>query len=203
MKRATGEEELDEKISELMGGRRGKKQAELGEKTEQEETEEDKQTEEVGGKIKDNDHPPLKAETTEDAMAIAAHYNSRPEMGKHHRRASRVIRLRKFNNWIKSVLIDQYAGRVGALVAMDLGCGKGGDLEKWRQAPLEKLFGVDIAKVSVEHARQRYESMRPKAQFSAEFFNFDAFHVQMRKSSSFTLAVGLSRRVGTATGQAV
>ena len=49
--------------------------------------------------------------------------------------------LRKFNNWIKSVLIATYAEKMqiflnekkcsGKLSILEIGCGKGGDLPKW------------------------------------------------------------------------
>jgi hypothetical protein len=36
------------------------------------------------------------------------HYNSRMELGKRKRAESRVVHLKNFNNWIKSVLISTY-----------------------------------------------------------------------------------------------
>jgi mRNA (guanine-N7-)-methyltransferase len=53
--------------------------------------------------------------------------------------------LKKFNNWIKSVLIGKFARRAqggkGAKV-LDIGCGKGGDLNKWKQARIELYVGL-------------------------------------------------------------
>ena len=141
------------------------------------------------------------------------------------RRESPIIGLRKFNNWVKSVLITRFAhpalhapapapapgatsagaggngggggvfafgGRANAKV-LDMGCGKGGDLSKWSKARVKEYVGVgacrpvppssspssssssssssalkaaliahpsaDIAAVSVDQARARYESM--------------------------------------------
>lgn len=71
--------------------------------------------------------------------------NSRPEVGVEHRELSPIIGLKKFNNWIKSVLIGKFAfrghNRPGANV-LDLGCGKGGDLNKWKQARIRLYVGM-------------------------------------------------------------
>lgn len=71
--------------------------------------------------------------------------NARPEVGVEHRELSPIIGLKKFNNWIKSVLIGKFAwrpkGSPGANV-LDIGCGKGGDLNKWKQARIRLYVGL-------------------------------------------------------------
>ena len=70
--------------------------------------------------------------------------NARPEVGVQHRELSPIIGLKKFNNWIKSVLIGKFAHRgsgPGANV-LDIGCGKGGDLNKWKQARIRLYVGM-------------------------------------------------------------
>lgn len=66
-------------------------------------------------------------------------------MGVQQRELSPIIGLKKFNNWIKSVLIGKFAfrqpGRPGANV-LDIGCGKGGDLNKWKQAKIRLYVGM-------------------------------------------------------------
>ncbi|KAJ3489688.1 hypothetical protein NLG97_g5947 [Lecanicillium saksenae] len=88
---------------------------------------------------------------------------------------SKIKGLRVFNNWIKSCLIQRYSpdedhapgsremGRTSGkeLLILDMGCGKGGDLNKWQQAPqaVQLYVGLDPADVSIEQARGRYRNM--------------------------------------------
>lgn len=110
---------------------------------------------------------------------VRDHYNSVPERGRDWRKTdSKIKGLRAFNNWIKSCIIQKFApdedhtpgarergistGR--ELLVLDLGCGKGGDLGKWQQAPqpVELYVGLDPAEVSIEQARERYRQMRDR-----------------------------------------
>ncbi|WOO85154.1 mRNA cap guanine-N7 methyltransferase [Vanrija pseudolonga] len=98
-----------------------------------------------------------------NAAAVSSYYNSRQEVGVNQREFSPIIGLKKFNNWVKSVLIGKFVGgegrRPGAKV-LDIGCGKGGDLNKWKVARISLYVGMDIADVSVDQARERYNSLR-------------------------------------------
>lgn len=107
---------------------------------------------------------------------VRQHYNSVPERGRQWRTTdSKIKGLRVFNNWIKSCLIQRYSpdedhapgsrelGRTSGkeLLILDIGCGKGGDLNKWQQAPqsVQLYVGLDPADISIEQARGRYRSM--------------------------------------------
>jgi hypothetical protein len=86
--------------------------------------------------------------------------NARPEVGIDQRRVSKIIGLRNFNNWVKSVLITRFAhpalasstvvdggrgGRAGLRgKVLDLGCGKGGDLNKWSKARIKEYVALGI-----------------------------------------------------------
>ena len=130
---------------------------------------------------------------------VKQHYNAVPERGREWRKTdSRIRGLRSFNNWVKSTVIHKFspnADRGFPLRVLDFGCGKGGDLGKWQQAPqpLEAYIGVDLAEVSIDQARERYMQMssgggrggrggrggygggRPQRTFGAEFFAMDGF----------------------------
>ena len=43
---------------------------------------------------------------------VAQHYNNLDERGKEHRKESRIYYMRNFNNWTKSMLIQQYADKI-------------------------------------------------------------------------------------------
>ena len=107
---------------------------------------------------------------------VRQHYNNVPERGRDWRtRDSKIKGLRVFNNWIKSCIIQRYspdedhtpgsreAGRSSGkeLLVLDIGCGKGGDLNKWQQAPqpIQLYVGLDPADVSIDQARERYRSL--------------------------------------------
>lgn len=107
---------------------------------------------------------------------VKQHYNSVPERGRDWRtRDSKIKGLRVFNNWIKSCIVQRYSpdedhtpgsremGRSSGkeLLILDIGCGKGGDLSKWQQAPqsIQLYVGLDPADVSIDQARERYRSM--------------------------------------------
>ena len=68
------------------------------------------------------------------------------------------------------------------LKVLDLGCGKGGDLQKWQKAGLREYIGVDIADVSVQQARSRWEQLRPP-RFDAAFYALDCFSVGMHSKA--------------------
>lgn len=107
---------------------------------------------------------------------VRAHYNAVPERGRDWRKTdSKIKGLRSFNNWVKSCIIQKFAPdedhTPGALergersnselLVLDIGCGKGGDLGKWQQAPqrVQLYVGLDPAEVSVDQARERYRQM--------------------------------------------
>ncbi|XP_069778597.1 mRNA cap guanine-N7 methyltransferase isoform X2 [Narcine bancroftii] len=114
---------------------------------------------------------------------VAAHYNELQECGLAVRSKSRIFYMRNFNNWIKSVVIGEYLEMVRRknghnVSVLDLGCGKGGDLLKWKKGQINKLVCVDIADISMEQCIQRYANMKTRVYsheplFAAEFIRAD------------------------------
>ncbi|KAK5043546.1 hypothetical protein LTR84_011406 [Exophiala bonariae] len=130
-------------------------------------------------------------------------YNARPEWVKERgrdwrRNESKIKGLRSFNNWIKSTLIHKFSAEEKKeveelgwgeeakepeeqkpLLILDVGCGKGGDLGKWQQAPQKVglYVGLDPAETSISQARQRYQEMRRQRRpiFDARFVPQDCF----------------------------
>ncbi|XP_033125313.1 mRNA cap guanine-N7 methyltransferase-like [Anneissia japonica] len=118
---------------------------------------------------------------------VAKHYNELQECGLKARGQSRIFFMRNFNNWTKSMSIGDTLTKIRQgdwkkkISVLDLCCGKGGDLLKWKKGQINHLICVDIAGVSVEQAKSRYQEMKQKAQndryhqnvFSAEFYTAD------------------------------
>lgn len=121
--------------------------------------------------------------------------NSRPDVGVSQRQQSPIIGLKNFNNWVKSVLIARYAHpplKAGCGKVLDMGCGKGGDLNKWQKARVREYIGVgacqifftsklvltagkDIAALSIQQARGRWSTSHASSSFRATFHALDCY----------------------------
>ena len=146
-------------------------------------------------------NPNAQAHASTDIVRNA--YNAVPQRGREWRsKDSQIKGLRSFNNWVKSALIQKFSATEdtspGArlhgqrlldgpgLRVLDIGCGKGGDLGKWQNAPcqVDLYVGVDPADVSIQQAKQRYSEMprfasrgefRGRPLYNAHFFARDCF----------------------------
>ncbi|XP_037549672.1 mRNA cap guanine-N7 methyltransferase [Nematolebias whitei] len=135
-------------------------------------------------RLDDEEEPPRKKQVTDHSVAVASHYNRQKEVGLEGRSHSRILFMRNFNNWMKSVLIGEILEKTREagnrdLSVLDLGCGKGGDLLKWRKGGISHLVCTDIAAVSVEQCQSRFETMKQKSFanekiFSAQFITSDS-----------------------------
>jgi len=68
----------------------------------------------------------------------------------------------------------------GKMHVLDFACGKGGDLNKWRNSScMEHLVAVDISPGSITNCHSRYEEMkkRNKYLFDAQFIVADCTRV--------------------------
>ena len=124
---------------------------------------------------------------------VASHYNNRGNQGLKEREQSKIFYMRNYNNWIKSMLINDALKRIRAdmprhqkISVLDLCSGKGGDLLKWKVAGIDNLTCVDIAETSVEHSRSRYDDMvrkfarDPRSLFSAQFLAADCSKTRIK-----------------------
>jgi mRNA (guanine-N7-)-methyltransferase len=119
---------------------------------------------------------------TDIGVRVAEHYNKRPEKGLEERSKSRIVYLRSFNNWIKSMLIGDTLQKVKAdgvrkINVLDIACGKGGDLLKWKIGGISHVVCVDIAGTSIQQCQQRFKEMGQRnnnyTPFTAEFITAD------------------------------
>lgn len=125
--------------------------------------------------------------SSEVVERVASHYNDREDSTLKERENSPILRLRNFNNWIKSVQIDRYyrrgidrskiapeeRGRV-----CDMACGKGGDFLKWNRAKVSKLLAIDLAESSIEQAKLRLDDIG-SPHMKSHLLAYDAFHLPL------------------------
>ncbi|PVU85361.1 hypothetical protein BB560_007047 [Smittium megazygosporum] len=110
--------------------------------------------------------------TNRPSKRVAEHYNAIPVVNIESRKDSVIIGLKRFNNWLKAVLISGYTRRNDYI--LEIGCGKGGDLIKWAKIRVKKIIGLDIAENSIQEATTRYSTMKFKS-FDAKFYTLDCF----------------------------
>nr|XP_023028940.1 mRNA cap guanine-N7 methyltransferase [Leptinotarsa decemlineata] len=133
------------------------------------------------------------------ANVVATHYNQLAEKGLGERSKSRIIYLRNFHNWIKSMLINEYLTKIkdgkkhnAPLRVLDMCCGKGGDLLKWKKGNITHLICADIASVSLDQCRDRYEDMKQRGSrdrsggsvYTIEYIPGDCTRVRLREKFS-------------------
>eukprot|EP00484_Ammonia_sp_Unknown_P000830 CAMPEP_0197020634 /NCGR_PEP_ID=MMETSP1384-20130603/1478_1 /TAXON_ID=29189 /ORGANISM="Ammonia sp." /LENGTH=399 /DNA_ID=CAMNT_0042448297 /DNA_START=19 /DNA_END=1218 /DNA_ORIENTATION=+ len=104
------------------------------------------------------------AASSMDQQMIAKHYGNRTNTELEKREQSSIIQLRKINNWVKSVLINKFCHTKASV--LDIGGGKGGDLNKWSHQRIEQLVHVDHAIGSIMDCKQRYNDGVAKNKFS-------------------------------------
>ncbi|XP_057291915.1 mRNA cap guanine-N7 methyltransferase-like [Hydractinia symbiolongicarpus] len=121
--------------------------------------EEEKKNDNTDGKNKDE------AQKKDEGLgsAVAKHYNEIPAGTKELRKDSRIFHLRSFNNWIKSVMINEFLQKIKRkkrtsddVNVLDLACGKGGDLLKWQKGRVDHVIMADIAAISIDQCKERY-----------------------------------------------
>ena len=90
---------------------------------------------------------------------VIAHYAKAPE------RCADLEPAHRYNNYVKNCLIQDYM-KQGAQV-LDLACGRGGDLKKFRENKAGSYYGLDAVPERIEEARERHRSA--KCMFAAVF----------------------------------
>lgn len=81
------------------------------------------------------------------SRVIAEHYNKIEDSGLEQRSESKIICMRSFNNWIKSLIVNEFVDLAREnchanptnIKVLDVGCGKGGDLKKYIATDIQHL----------------------------------------------------------------
>lgn len=90
---------------------------------------------------------------------IIDHYKHSPQ------RCQELEPVHRFNNFVKATLIQQYLKCNGHV--LDMPCGKGGDLKKFRENRAAFYAGIDIVQERIDEAKKRHKTT--KCMFGALF----------------------------------
>lgn len=112
---------------------------------------------------------------------IKEHYDNVQDVGIAKREIMETINIRKMNNFIKSMLINEHVHENA--IVLDVGCGKGGDLRKFAARKIRKYYGLDISENSIDNAKKRYQSCHFR--FKADFLVKDAYNSLFHIGTSF------------------
>ncbi len=86
-------------------------------------------------------------------MSVKNHYNQASKIQNINRDIGPSILLKKFHNEIKNFLIFKFAFK--SKFHLDIACGRGGDLHKWKFNYIENVIGIDISEESIKEAKKR------------------------------------------------
>lgn len=117
----------------------------------------------------------------DDTSKIKEHYENIKAYKKEEREKLETIKIRMFNNFVKSVLIKEHV--LPNQYVLDIGCGKGGDLLKYKAAKIFGYYGVDVSKNSIKEASERLKKCGIK--FHAEFHEGDFYNKPVVLETSF------------------
>ena len=82
--------------------------------------------------------------STSNPDIVTTFYDKKTQEKRDEKRAeSPILPLRRFNNWIKACLIQEYTPPLANV--LDLCCGRGGDLSKWEHAEACHVYCVDAS----------------------------------------------------------
>jgi mRNA (guanine-N7-)-methyltransferase len=108
------------------------------------------------------------------------HYDSYAEPGdksskgnERDRREGKAFPLKRFHNAIKKELLMTYAK--DATFLLDIACGRGGDINKWIDARIERVLGLDLSGNEIAEAKKRFNTTEPwrKKNLICEFIETD------------------------------
>ena len=88
---------------------------------------------------------------------IAGHYNRMAGETAEQRKRDCAISVRNLHNWLKNMLLRSHCAEGDAV--LDLCCGKGGDIFKFKHIGVSRYTGVDFADAAIQAARVRATSI--------------------------------------------
>ncbi|KAN0006863.1 hypothetical protein ACTFIU_005056 [Dictyostelium citrinum] len=104
---------------------------------------------------------------------VSSHYDNKQNTPIHIRAQSKIISLKNINNWVKSMLIQEYSKP--NTIVFDICGGKLGDLQKWIKAQIKTLIVSDISLESLKHGLERYNQKLNYIHFNITMIAADCF----------------------------
>ena len=102
-----------------------------------------------------------------DIFMALSHYDSLAVPSRARRSAGPAVDLKRVHNDFKRTLLSEHASNASFLV--DIGCGRGGDLQKWVASGVKRVLGVDVSEAQVGEAEKRRVAMgAPAAGYAFE-----------------------------------
>ena len=90
---------------------------------------------------------------------VERHYDKQAQHSKSRKRAiqerkkGKLYNYKRFANAVKRNMFKKYAKN--ATLLLDLGCGRGGDIAKWRDANIRKVLAIDLSNEQLQEAKRR------------------------------------------------
>eukprot|EP00468_Gymnochlora_sp_CCMP2014_P006549 CAMPEP_0167755204 /NCGR_PEP_ID=MMETSP0110_2-20121227/8694_1 /TAXON_ID=629695 /ORGANISM="Gymnochlora sp., Strain CCMP2014" /LENGTH=383 /DNA_ID=CAMNT_0007641165 /DNA_START=55 /DNA_END=1206 /DNA_ORIENTATION=+ len=101
----------------------------------------------------------------DDVDKVKEHYNvhGRKVQTQAERRKGVSHPLKKFHNNVKRQMIRRFCqDNRGNFKLLDIACGRGGDLFKWKAAGIAYVRGIDLSPLEIDEAKRRYAESRGK-----------------------------------------
>lgn len=105
------------------------------------------------------------------STVAAAHYDAKAQASSSEPHAEERTDLQRFHNEAKRVMLKHFAFKAARL--LDLACGRGGDIHKWRAMSVGYVKGVDVSASSIDEARDRAAKSRAVARTELDFAHVD------------------------------
>jgi mRNA (guanine-N7-)-methyltransferase len=104
-------------------------------------------------------NPNMMSEYSRTKKDIQTNYSERKNQSILERNSSPIISIKKFNNWVKGVLISKYTKK--GFRVLDVCSGKGGDISKWQKCDVRSVVFVDLVHDSIHDSMDRFNKTCP------------------------------------------
>lgn len=98
------------------------------------------------------------------------HYDRVTHQTRKERTKGTLYQLKLVHNTWKRTLLQQYA--FGSDTVLDIGCGRGGDIQKWNDCHVGRVHGVDVSHQLIQEAVRRASASRGRTVCTFQVHDF-------------------------------